>query len=101
LDLGQHQARIFRRPKKKPRPNCFFELKRRGVVFGPDESDSQTSEDQDLFDEIYDLALSVGWFDTSRFVDRVYTWIQRKGTISDRQRDALERIRDLLEEKAY
>lgn len=80
---------------------CFFELKRRGVIFGPDESDSQTSEDQYLFDEIYDLALSVEWFDTGRFVDRIYTWFQSKGTITDGQRSALEKIRDMLEEKAY
>ena len=80
---------------------CFFELKRRGVVFGPDESDWQTSEDQYLFDEIYDLASSVSWFDTGQFVDRVYTWFQSKGTITDGQRAALERIRGMLEEKAY
>jgi len=80
---------------------CFFELKRRGVVFGPDESDSQTSEDQYLFDEIYEFASSARWFDTSRFVDRVYTWFQSKGTISLGQRRALRKIRDMLEEKAY
>lgn len=64
---------------------CFFELKHRGVI-----------GDQDLFEEIYQLADSCAWFDTSRFVDNVHGQFEDRGFITTPQRDALTGIRDML-----
>jgi DNA polymerase-3 subunit epsilon len=60
---------------------CFFELNRRGVV-----------DDQEAFEEIYRLADSTDWFDTSRFVDNVYSQFKRRGFLTGRQRGALANI---------
>ena len=83
---------------------CFFELKRRGVISGSeapeDDDDRDSLDDQNLFDEIYSLADRCPWFDTDRFVDNVYSQFEDRGFITDAQRDALIRIRDMLEEKA-
>jgi DNA polymerase III subunit epsilon len=84
---------------------CFFELKRRGVIFGTETDDNdddeiQSSDDQDLFDAIYDLAGSCPWFDTARFVDSVYAQFETKNFITDKQRDALNSIHDMLLEKS-
>lgn len=59
-----------------------------------------SSDVQELFDEIYALADSRSWFDTSRFVDDVHNQFEKRGSITDKQRDALIRIRDMLEEKS-
>ncbi len=82
---------------------CFFELKRRGVISGaesPEDDNEVSSDDQDLFDEIYSLADLCPWFDTDRFVDNVHAQFEDRGFITDAQRDALIGIRDMLEEKA-
>ncbi|MDS4071778.1 MAG: 3'-5' exonuclease [Defluviicoccus sp.] len=82
---------------------CFFELKRRRIISGsesPDDDDEVSLDDQDLFDEIYSFADLCPWFDTGRFVDNVYAQFEERGFITDAQRDALVRIRDMLEEKA-
>ena len=67
---------------------CFFELKRRGIV--------ADGGDQGLFEEVYQLADSCAWFDTSRFVDDVHGQFEDRGFITLPQRDALIRIRDML-----
>jgi hypothetical protein len=59
----------------------------------------QRLEDQELFDEIYELAEACPWFDTEQFVDSVYSWFEEKGFITDAQRSALMRIHNMLEEK--
>jgi DNA polymerase-3 subunit epsilon len=93
---------------------CFFELKRKGVLFGSetpdadydddddaDDDDAEMSaDDQELFDSIYELASLCSWFDTARFVDSVYAQFETRMFITDAQRDALIRIRDMLEEKS-
>ena len=79
---------------------CFFELRQRKVISAFGELEDLDEEDQDLFDQIYDLATVCDWFDTSRFVDPVYEQFSKRGSITDAQRSALERIRDMLEEKA-
>jgi DNA polymerase-3 subunit epsilon len=89
---------------------CFFELKRKGVIAGTevpeddedddDKDDETLSDDQELFDEIYALADSCSWFDTARFVDNVYAQFENRGSITDKQRNALIGIRDMLEEKS-
>jgi DNA polymerase III epsilon subunit-like protein len=84
---------------------CFFELKRRGIIAGygvpgDDDDKERSSDDQELFDEIYEFAESCSWFDTARFVDNVHEQFETRGSISDKQRDALVHIRDMLEEKS-
>jgi DNA polymerase III epsilon subunit-like protein len=83
---------------------CFFELKRRGIIAGielpTDEDREKSSDDQELFDEIYEFAESCSWFDTAKFVDDVYDQFGKRGSISENQRGALIRIRDMLEEKS-
>lgn len=82
---------------------CFFELKRKGLismVAGPEEGDQSSIDDQVLFDEIYEFAELCPWFDTSHFVDDVYAQFEDRGSISEAQRVALARIRDMLEEKS-
>ena len=82
---------------------CFFELERLGVLSGQesDEDDEDlVAEDEELFDEVYALADLCDWFDTGLFVDDVYEHFQERGSITEAQRDALIRIRDMLEEKA-
>jgi len=83
---------------------CFFELKRQGVTFGwpvPDDDDPQVFEDQELFDKIFDLIDSSSWvsFDPS-YVYNVYSQFEKRRTITDKQRQALNNIRDKLEEFA-
>jgi DNA polymerase III subunit epsilon len=84
---------------------CFFELKRMGILPGTgtdtdNEKLEPSAEDQELFDELYGFAEQCPWFDTGRFVDDVYSQFQDRGFISDKQRNALVRVRDMLEEKA-
>lgn len=67
---------------------CFFELKRRGVV-----------ADYTLFDDVERLARRNVWFDKSWFVDGVRAQFENRG-ISERQRSALTRIRDMLARRA-
>jgi DNA polymerase III subunit epsilon len=68
---------------------CFFELKRRGII--------AEVGDQDLFEEVYRLADSCAWFDTSRFVDDVHGQFEDRGFITNPQREALIRIRNMLQ----
>jgi len=65
----------------------------------PADDDEVSLEDQELFDEIYSLADLCPWFDTGQFVDDVYAQFEERGFITDAQRDALVRIRDMLEDK--
>jgi DNA polymerase-3 subunit epsilon len=82
---------------------CFFELKRMGVLTDTatdKEVEEPSAEDQELFDEVYEFAEQCPWFDTGRFVDDVYNQFQDRGFITVKQRDALLRVRNMLEEKA-
>lgn len=82
---------------------CFFELKRMGILPGTgadEEKPEPSAEDQELFDDIYEVAKQCPWFDTARFVDDVYNQFQNRGFITDKQRNALVRVRDTLEQKA-
>jgi DNA polymerase III epsilon subunit-like protein len=87
---------------------CYFELQRRGIIpadvpigRGTMDPDSEvTSADAELFDEIYSLAIGCPWFDTGRFVDDVHGQFEKRGFLTDKQRGALVRIRDMLEEKS-
>ena len=93
---------------------CYFELLRRASAEhqaveldgdGPASSLADPlEEDQDdeagqLFDDIYAMAEDQDWFDTE-FVDSVYDQYEETGRVTERQRLALERIRDMLEERA-
>ena len=88
---------------------CYFELRRRGVIFDvqiidernvsedDEEGDEyQASEDQDLFDEIEGLEEHLR--DSERmWVDRFYSHFRNTGRISDKQRDILQSILFKLE----
>ena len=58
----------------------------------------KTDADKELLDEICELAESSSWFD-STFVDRVQTQLKDRGFISDKQRQALIRIRERLNDR--
>lgn len=80
----------------------FFQLWRDELISVPgpslseyDEADHE--EDESLFEAIYDAAAESSWFDTSVFVDSVYEQFVQKQFISERQREALNRILDKLE----
>jgi DNA polymerase III epsilon subunit-like protein len=89
---------------------CFFELKRRGIITGNetpnprvrwepepyDESDE--SDDEQLLDEVQEYADNCSWFDTT-FVDSVRAQFEERRRITTKQREALIRIRDMLESK--
>jgi DNA polymerase III epsilon subunit-like protein len=87
---------------------CYFELQRRGVIPAdvpigrpsPDPDDGVRSVDEELFEEIYELAGGCPWFDTGRFVDCVHSQFEKRGFLTAKQRDALIHIRDMLEEKS-
>ncbi len=85
---------------------CYFELEERGVILsGPSHSTSGAvstarvadsgDEDQDLIDEVIELAEEHDWFD-SDFVDSVFEQYNERGFLTDGQIQALENIRDML-----
>jgi len=80
---------------------CYLELRRRGFFAAPGAMPAKEPDsDQELFDEIYALADRCPWYDTSGFVDDVYDQWQERGFLTPRQREALENVRDKLEERA-
>lgn len=79
---------------------CYFELLKRASAGNeapvPDEEEDDQEDVEELFDEIDGLAEDRDWFDPE-FVESVREQYEERGFVTDGQREALERIRDMLE----